>query len=156
MKSPASTAGKVARKRSGGSVQATMGRFTDTLRYTVCTEQHDDIVAAARLVLAALVARGMTVIEASSRYRDGAPYKGLHFVVRDRPGTTFELQVHSELSQRVKDDGHRYYEQARDPDTSDAAADEAEARCVELSRQVPTPAGLQEATEFEGCILERV
>lgn len=157
MKSPASTAGKVARKRHKGELdRVTVGRFTDTLRYTVCTERHDDIVPAARRVLAELVARGMVVVEASDRYRDGAPYKGLHFLVREGGGTTFEVQVHSELSQQVKDEVHLFYEVSRDPDTPDDEADAALARCVELSRQAPTPTGLDDVSEFEGCPLEHV
>lgn len=154
MKSPASTADKVARKRRGDEpATETVGRFTDTLRYTVCTQLHDAIVPVARQMLAGLVAQGMTVIEASETYRDGADYKGLHFLVRVAE-TVFEMQLHSELSQRVKDQIHPYYEVTRSPDVSDAEVDAAQAECVKRSATVPIPAGLDKVQEFGGCTLQ--
>lgn len=160
MKSPVSTAGKIPRKREGSEPdRVTVAKFTDTLRYTVCTERHDDIVPAARRVLDELVARGLSVVEASSRYRDGVPYKGLLFLIRDGAGNAFELQVHSELSQGIKDETHGDYEIARDPVTfgaTDTDVDAALARCFAASRRVSTPVGLDDVVEFGGCELMRL
>ena len=155
MKSPESTARKIFSRR-GGSPTERAAKFTDTLRYTVCARDHDDIVAAADSALGALVDRGMTVVEADDKYREGAPYKGLHFLLRTPEDTTFELQVHSDLSQRVKDEAHPIYEIARDPAKStNAEADELKARLVALSSVVPTPRGLAERTTFFGCPITR-
>lgn len=156
MKSPSSTAEKVDRKRRGDeSSAATVGRFTDTLRYTVCTREHDAIVPVARKVLGRLKDRGLRVVEATDTYREGAGYKGLHFLVRDDDTTTvFELQVHSELSQKVKDEIHPFYEVARSPDASDAEVERARAECVRLSSVVPVPSGLPKARSFAGFPLQ--
>lgn len=155
MKSPASTAEKVLRKAAfGESAQETVSRFTDTLRYTLCTVEHDRIVPGARAMLADLSVQGMKVLEASETYYAGAPYKGLHFLIQDSVGTTFELQVHSETSQRVKDEIHEFYEVARGDEVSDERASWANEECARRSATVPTPAGLKEWREVEGCPLE--
>ncbi len=156
MKSPSSTASKILRKRRRGESPADRAaKFTDTLRYTVCARDHDDIVEAADSALGALVDRGMTVVEADDKYHDGAPYKGLHFLLRTTEDTTFELQVHSELSQQVKDEVHPIYEAVRDPATTKADADRLTEQLVTISSVVPTPRGLAERTAFFGCEITR-
>lgn len=159
VKSPASTAAKVARKRRGDeSPRAVVARFTDTLRYTLLVDEHEQIVPAARQTLTNLSGQGMAVVEASETYRPGASYKGVHFLVRVQApeGTTFELQVHSVLSQRVKDAAHVHYERARDPDSSDADVAAATSACIELSEGVPTPPGLEQWDEVAGCRIQHL
>lgn len=86
MKSPGSTAGKVARKRRGdASARRIVDGFTDTLRYTLCAEDHDEIVPAGLRMLAGLTAQRIVVTEVCETYRDGAPYKGVHVLCRYSP-----------------------------------------------------------------------
>lgn len=153
MKSPASTTEKIRRKGEalrGLTPHDVVARFTDLLRYTVVCREHDELLPTVHQVLAELLGRGAEILEVSSTYTDGAPYKGLHVILRFPDKPAFEVQFHSELSQSVKDEIHGHYEIARSIDADSAARGAAAAACVRLSATVPTPAGLDEAQEIHG------
>ncbi len=153
MKSPSSTWEKIRRKAKvlpGLTPQEVVTRFTDLLRYTVVSEQHDQLLPTAHQVLGDLLGRGAEILELSSTYTDGSPYKGLHAIIRFPGKPAFELQFHSELSQAAKDEIHPHYEIARsiDADPSERAA--AAAACIRISARIPSPAGLDDTREIHG------
>ncbi|MFT4284361.1 MAG: hypothetical protein QM598_05945 [Protaetiibacter sp.] len=153
MKSPASTTEKIRRKSKvlrGLSPHDVVARFTDLLRYTIVTEHHDELLPTAHRALGDLLGRGVEILELSSTYADGSPYKGLHAINRFPQTPAFELQFHSELSQSVKDEIHPHYEIARSIDAGEAERAAAAAACIRISARVPTPRGLDEASEIHG------
>jgi ppGpp synthetase/RelA/SpoT-type nucleotidyltranferase len=129
-----------------GTARDVAGRLTDVVRYTAVCVDHEDLPATARSMVAALGTRSYSVVEAEHSYVDGNPYKGLHLLVASPAGRVFELQIHSELSQSVKDTLHVDYELERDMDLDWEERAAARERMEKLSASVPTPAGLGELT----------
>lgn len=125
-------------------------RLTDVVRYTALCGDHEDIPRVAQSTVAALEARGYRVVEVEHSYVDDNPYKGLHLLVASPTGRVFELQIQSELSQKVKDELHVDYELERDMDASWEVRAAARARMERLSSSVATPAGLVEMTHLGG------
>jgi ppGpp synthetase/RelA/SpoT-type nucleotidyltranferase len=126
------------------------GRLTDVVRYTAVYSEHDEIPALARSTVTSLESGGYKLVEAEHSYVDGNPYKGVHLLVASPTGRVFELQIHSELSQRAKDELHVDYELERDMDRSWEERAAARARMDGLSATVPTPGGLSEMSELSG------
>lgn len=153
MKSPSSLARKIASKarlRGGESVAEISGRLQDLVRYTAMVDDHDDLVRSARSTIKQLRARGYEVLEVESSYVDGNPYKGLHTVLKAPSGLEFELQVHSRLSQEVKDKLHVDYEIARDDSLPWAQRVEAARRNEVAAGRIPTPPGLDRLKSLGG------
>lgn len=154
MKSPSSLARKIADKASARrheSVAEISDRLQDLVRYTAITDNHDDLVKSARSTINHLRSRGYEVIEAESSYVDGNPYKGLHTILRSPAGLEFELQVHSRLSQEVKDGLHVDYEISRDESRPWDQRVSAGRRNVAAAARIPTPPGLDRLKTLGGC-----
>lgn len=155
VKSPSSLARKILsrlrRDRAAigeGTARDIAVRLTDVVRYTAVCVQHDELASTARSMVAALQSRSYRLVEAEHSYVDGNPYKGLHLLVAAPLGRVFELQIHSELSQTVKDELHVDYELERDMDLDWEERAAARGRMEKLSASVPTPAGLDELTHL--------
>ncbi len=160
MKSPSSLARKINERvdRNDLPPGEVADRLTDLIRYTVACRDHGRLTETAQDVVESMQRSGYRVIEAESTYVDGNPYKGLHMLLQG-PGEstrTFELQVHSELSQRTKDEIHLDYEVFRDTKASRATREAAWHRMVEASSHVPNPAGLADLHELGGVKVEQV
>ncbi|MBD5382465.1 hypothetical protein ACR8AL_07475 [Clavibacter sepedonicus] len=161
MKSPSSLARKLQTKTGAGvidpnepqAVRKVSDRLTDVLRYTAVTADHEHLPAAVTATVTRLQRRGYTVVQAETSYVDGNPYKGVHLLVRKGTGRPIEIQLHSELSQRIKDENHVDYEIERDlrrPLPERAAARQ---RMIERSATIRTPPALQDATRIGGVPL---
>lgn len=163
MKSPASLARKIMTKATTKrqSPADAAASITDLVRYTAVSSEHEDLVPTARTMVDALSAQGFRVHEAEHSYVQGNPYKGLHLLVtcpdravegqeQPRAGMVVELQVHSELSQRVKDSIHVDYELERDPDADWSQRAQARARMESAASELPVPPGLEELRTLGG------
>jgi Region found in RelA / SpoT proteins len=155
VKSPSSLARKILsrlrRDRAAigeGTARDVAAGLTDVLRYTVVCADHDTIPRTATAMVGALASRSYSLIGAEHSYVDDNPYKGLHLLVASPTGRVFELQIHSELSQKVKDELHVDYELERDMDAGWEERAAARARMERLSASVATPAGLAEMTHL--------
>ncbi len=161
MKSPSSLARKLESKAEAGMVdpnepqamQKVSDKLTDILRYTAISEKHDDLRRTVRSTVKSLQASGYTVVEADSSYVDSNPYKGIHVLLRKGDERPIEVQFHSELSQRVKDDNHLDYEIERDIRQPFADRAAARARMVANWSTVPAPQGLSKIKTIGGVPL---
>lgn len=149
IKSPGSLARKISTKMEAAEAkgkqttpQETADGITDVTRYTVLSEEHDQIVPAARAAVADLEERGWHVIEAEQSYVSGNPYKGLHLLVRHDDGQVAELQVQSARSQKLKDRAHELYEISRDTSRPLSERRKAVEENKALYDDLPAPAGL--------------
>ncbi|WP_258371415.1 hypothetical protein [Curtobacterium sp. MCLR17_044] len=157
MKSPASLARKIrsratttAAAQNAGGLQSVSDKLTDLLRYTAVTPRHDDLPGTANTTIAALRARGYTVVSAEHSYVAGNAYKGIHVLVQHGDERPVEIQFHSELSQAVKDQNHVDYEIERDRKTPYSERKAAHERMTGRSNEIPTPAGLGELPSIGG------
>lgn len=162
IKSPGSLARKISTKVEAAEIsgkritpQETATGITDVTRYTVLSEEHDQIVPAARAAVADLEARGWHIIEAEQSYVSGNPYKGLHLLVRHDDGQVAELQVQSTQSQKLKDRAHELYEISRDPNRSWSERQKAVAENKALYDALPAPAGLGTLDKLGAIIVSK-
>jgi hypothetical protein len=157
MKSPASLARKIrsratttAAAQNAGGLQGVSDKLTDLLRYTAVTPRHDDLPGTATTTIAALRARGYTVVSAEHSYVAGNAYKGIHVLVQHGDERPVEIQFHSELSQAVKDQNHVDYEIERDRKTPYSERKAAHERMTARSNEIPAPAGLGDLSSIGG------
>jgi len=157
LKSPESLARKINSKQEraeGAGVDTSADQIaaiiTDTTRYTAVYAEHDQIVDTTVNTVAGLRARGWEVIEAEQSYVAGNSYKGVHLLVRHQDGQVAELQIHSEVSQRIKDQSHLLYEVSRDPSRSRQERLAAAREGKELYADLQAPAGLDSLGEKLG------
>lgn len=130
-------------------------KLNDVQRYTFVHADHDSLTEKARQTGQQMRARGWTLTKVKNTYQEGSTYKGLHIIAKDSDGTPVEVQIHSELSQRVKDESHQLYEVVRDINASDKERAEAAQRGKSLYEDVPTPRGMDDLTEVGGCPVVR-
>lgn len=162
MKSPSSLARKIrdrvklaaasARPMSPAEVAS---RMTDIVRYTIEAADHDHLVPTATSAVEHLKSQGYEVVEAEHSYVDGSSYKGLHLTVRSPKGRLFELQVHSEHSQKIKDEVHLIYEEARQLEPGDPRRSDLEMQMTERSASLPGPPGIDKLKKLGGTSVER-
>lgn len=116
----------------------------DALRFTIALERHEDLPTGLERTIESLRAQGWEPLEVKDSYLSGNSYKGLHLIARTPEQRVVEVQIHSEQSAKVKESIHEDYEVARDRSRSRADTRAAAWRCIEASRQVPSPSGLAE------------
>ena len=162
LKSPASLARKINTKqeraeRTGTHLAAedAAATITDTTRYTAVCEDHDQITVTTVTTVQTLRANGWDVIEAEQSYLEGNSYKGVHLLVQHADGQIAELQIHSEISQQIKDQSHLLYEVSRDTSRSRAERMAAAREGKELYRQLQAPAGLDTLSDRLGVTVSK-
>lgn len=125
-----------------------VSQMDDLVRYTLVVD-HDDIPKAAEAAVSRLGKEGIEVLELSNKYIGDEPtYKGVHLICRASSGQTFELQVHSEDSLRIKNILHPYYEEWRKVSTSKERKEELQEYMQGLSARLRQPKGIEELKEF--------
>jgi len=162
LKSPSSLARKIA-DRVRRTVQSdnpqsphdVASRLTDIVRYTVIAPDGDSLAPTARTVVTRMGRAGYKVVEAEHSYVEGSAYKGLHLLFEAPGGLRFELQVHSELSQKVKDEIHVGYEKARMLPQGDPERDRLVAGMQAATDSVPIPAKIRGMRKLGGIQVEK-
>lgn len=162
IKSPGSLARKISDKMEAAEAQGkqtspeeTADGITDVTRYTVLSEEHDQIVPAARAAVTDLEERGWHVIEAEQSYVSGNPYKGLHLLLRHDDGKVAELQIQSARSQKLKDRAHELYEISRDNSRPLSERRKAVEENKALYDDLPAPAGLDELDKLGSVLVSK-
>lgn len=122
----------------------------DVLRYTVLTEESDDLVAAARHTVDELDGRGWRVKYAMHSYTEGSRYKGIHAYLTPPGIARAEVQFHSVASAKIKDLTTVWYQIERDATATLEAREAARQQCVELSATIRSPSGISELTTLGG------
>ncbi|MEA5456742.1 hypothetical protein SPF06_18620 [Sinomonas sp. JGH33] len=159
LKSPGSLARKIrARSRmlagsSDSGLHGISARLSDVARYTVIAGQ-GDVAETARDIQASLSASGAKLAEADHSFVEGSTYKGLHMVY-ESDGLRFEVQVHTETSQSVKDRLHVLYEEARRLPPQDPRREVLERKMRTMSDTVGIPDGISALHELGGVPVER-
>ncbi|MGB3684753.1 MAG: RelA/SpoT domain-containing protein [Ornithinimicrobium sp.] len=157
IKSPDSLASKISRKSEDLDSGELNTGMDDVLRYSSVTSASDDLITKAEQTVASLQSNGWTVSRAQHTYVDDNPYKGIHCILRsDELDLSIEVQFHSELSQRTKDETHRSYEISRDPTVSDERRLAADTRSREASSIILDPLGLGSFNRLGGVPVEVV
>jgi hypothetical protein len=146
VKSPESLARKIADWRDAEQHLP----IDDVLRYTVLTENPDELVAAARRTVDELNSHDWHVRTAMHSYTEGSRYKGIHagMTISDCP--RIEVQFHSVASAKVKELTTPWYEIERSATATFEERTEARQRSVEVSRTLNPPNGIDGLTKLGG------
>jgi len=94
--------------------------ITDCVRYTMMTD-HNNMVDNAKKAISELEKRGYKVSKVENRFypkEEGreVDYKGIHLDVTSPNGQTFEFQIHSDDTMKVKNMNHKIYEMTEGKD----------------------------------------
>lgn len=155
LKSPSSLARKIQTKGRERRIPYGQGgaALDDTIRYTVTTDQQDQLVPALKSTINTLTAQGWTVRSAEQSFLQGNPYKGIHLVLANPAGQRAEVQFHTRSALAIKNLGHQQYAIYRDTSHDDATRKAAFNECVALWGAVPTPPGLRDLDSIDGVAL---
>lgn len=158
LKSPASLARKLqAKARQLGatedSLRSVADKLSDVARYTVIDEA-GDVVGTAKDVYESMITKGARLIEADHSYVEGTSYKGLHMIY-ETDGVRFEVQVHTEQSQAVKDKLHLLYEEARVLPAVHPDRARFEEQMRSMSASIEDPPGIADFTQLGDTPVER-
>lgn len=124
--------------------------FGDILRYTILVEDHDDLLAVARKVLASMKKKKMRVLTLSNKYIEPEKlYKDIKLYVQDRQGFKFEVQLHSWASSSMYEKTHVIYEMERDVNTKPAVAKALKDYKGSLWQTLPAPKNIGELKSFD-------
>ena len=146
VKSPESLARKIVDWEIAGQSRP----INDLLRYTVLTESPDELVAAACRAVDALNDHGWRVGSAMHSYTEGSRYKGIHAGMATAAGPRIEVQFHSVASVKVKELTTPWYEVERSPAATAQERAEARLNCVEASKTLRPPSGIDRLTTLGG------
>lgn len=155
MKSPLSLAHKidsrigkklsdVPRAEQEERCQHIAGQLQDISRYTVVHRDQHQLGRVTYQTVAAMKRAGWSVDPVDVKYRQGAPYKGIHITGRTKEGVPVEVQIHSEPGLVIKEQSHKFYEIYRDPDRSRDDQRQAMQSCRRLYSQIETPRDLEQ------------
>lgn len=86
----------------------------DVLRYTVVMPRTKYVSGVKRFVANA-ERQGFKVLEVDNKWTNGEQqfYRGVHVILKSKSGQTFEVQLHTNRSLRVKNELHTNYEKLR-------------------------------------------
>lgn len=140
----------LARKLADWEVAAAGRPIDDILRYTVLTENPDELVAAARRTVDALNDHDWRVRTAMHSYTDGSRYKGVHAGMTLQDCPRVEVQFHSVASARVKEATTSWYEIERSWTATVDERTEARRLSAEASNALEPPPGIDTLTELGG------
>lgn len=152
LKSPRSLARKIGARAflKGLTPEEAAKELTDTIRYTVTTDEQADLIPTLIKTTDTLLANGWTVCEAEQSFVPNNPYKGIHLILLGPSGHKCEMQFHTQDAFDRKQRGHTDYEIYRDVDQPLEARLRAFNKSVELWGAVSTPPGLRELTVLGG------
>lgn len=152
VKQASSTQRKVV-SRAGGNPEKFEEKFnelSDLMRYTIMG-RHESIPALTKKISKVLRKKGYNVVERSNRYLEKDPtYKGVHLKAIDpKTNVSFEIQIHSPLSMKYKDENHLLYESERLPETSPTDKAKLREQMKKNAAKIPQPKGIKRIREFD-------
>lgn len=133
------------------SPEESFDSLIDIIRYTQITE-HDDIFKTAQNTISELQKKGFFLDRVKNYYKNpysNTGYKGLHLGFISPQGQLFELQIHSEKSYSVKQQGHDLYERMRAISTPIEKKEEIKVLINKIHSSVKNPPGYTELDNFK-------
>lgn len=132
-------------------IENSANSLNDIIRYTYTVENHDDLTGFIKKQSEEFSKMGYTPKKVKNAYFEGNSYKGFSIIWVNQKGESFEVQYQSEKSSRIKEASHEFYEIFRDTAKYDQTTRKAaEAKCVELYKDLEPPKGIHEISEIAG------
>jgi hypothetical protein len=133
--------------KTGILAEDAAGGISDAVRYTSCFEA-EIYTAGVNAVLEELVQNGNKIKRLKNAWIKDIPYKGINVQMIDPEGQVFELQFHTPISFKAKDeDTHHIYEEMRVLDPSSQKWAELNQQQMEIFQKVPRPDGVETIKE---------
>lgn len=132
--------------------------FDDVVRFTVLSD-HKGTVKTVNDTIKKLGKMGYECVELDNKWlpqedkKTGklkpSEYKAVHLAFKSPTGETFEVQVHSDESMKVKNMNHALYEEQRNPKTSEDRAKELGAKMAKNVSGLSEPDGIMSLKSFK-------
>lgn len=143
------TIGSIARKQELGK------EIKDAIRYTAILSD-EDFVSQYSSIKSDMVNKGYSETKCKNyfeQYRRGkVNHKSVQCNYETVDGYSFEIQFQTKASQRVKDKKVPLYEEARDPNTTEARQKQITKEMRKLAEEVPDPPGISAIEEHDDYI----
>lgn len=120
-------------------------QITDKLRYTFVSDVEkftDDYFRTTK----EFAKKNYEVIRVKNTFKDGATYKGVNTLVKNKEGVIFELQYHTPQSLSIKENElHKLYEKQRilDKENEKTKWDILNNKMIELCKRIQNPIGVE-------------
>lgn len=152
VKTPNSIEDKVERtvKNTGAQPETVFSNMRDVIRYTQICEPRD-IPQTTKDTISFLESKGYKLAQITNYYKNPFPqtgYKGMHLNFISPYGQMMELQIHSEHSFAIKQEGHDLYEQMRAISTPIEIKEKLAPQIKALHSQVHNPIGIMDINNY--------
>lgn len=132
--------------------------FDDVVRFTVMSD-HKGTVKTVNDTIEKLGKMGYDCVELDNKWlpqkdkKTGkmkpSEYKAVHLAFKSPTGETFEVQIHSDESMKVKNTNHALYEEQRNPKTSEDRAKELGAKMAKNVSGLSEPDGIMDLKSYK-------
>lgn len=124
--------------------------FGDVVRYTVMSD-HRSMVNTVNKTIDSMKKKGYDIVEVDNKWTDpkSKAYHAVHLAFRSPDGETFEVQVHSAESMKVKNKSHAYYEQSRKYPESSPDHERNKKLSEDCWSMIEPPDGIDEIKSFK-------
>lgn len=126
-------------------------QINDAVRYTAILPD-DTFVSKYKGIKSAMKKKGYTEIKCKNYFQEyrlgNVNHKSVQCSYKDKDGYIFEMQFHTKASQNAKDKKVPLYEEARDPNTSEARRSELIKQMRKLADNVYDPPGIDRIKSY--------
>ena len=136
------------------SIKQIAGEVADSIRYSLITANHNDLLFFAQNTYNSLITRGYSLVAAEHSYVELNVYKGFRTVWKSSTGQLFELQFRSDLNLKIKEIAYPYYKASRDFSKSLDERRKCFAQTALLYATLPTPFGLDSEAKLGNVIIK--
>lgn len=128
---------------NGLNAKAAAGEMRDVNRYTIQLKE-ENFGAGYEATMKTLTDKGYEIVKVKNTLADpNAPYRGINTNLRDKDGSIWELQFHTEKSLEIKEVNHKLYEEQRLDNTPTARRKELDKIMADNAAAIPMPAGVE-------------
>lgn len=128
---------------NGLNATAAVGEMRDVNRYTMQLKE-DNFGAGYEATMKTLTDKGYEIVKVKNTLADpNASYRGINTNLRDKDGSIWELQFHTEKSLEIKEINHKLYEEQRLDNTPAARRKELDKIMADNAAAIPMPKGVE-------------
>lgn len=124
-------------------------RVTDVLRYTNVSVD-ENFTEDYFTIIESMKRKGYTLVEVNNSFTSNGPYRGVNTVIMSRGRYKFELQFHTPVSFKIKEQNHKLYEEQRKTGVSEERKAELTLEMIKNASTIPLPIGVDKIKNVGG------
>ncbi len=115
----------------------------DNVRYTLLYEKPEQLGPGAKQAMDELLAAGYERVRVKNTFKQGANYKGINTVFKSKEGQFFEVQFHTEQSNKLNKQTHDIYEAKRQLPKGSDEYNRLHQQSIDIANDITVPEGIQ-------------